>query len=144
MLTPFGLQSRCGDESLKFQAVCPQSGTAVLKGIYAIAKKSCGGIFEIVVILCALEEGTYFSEISVDRRFRRPYHASRIYSSKRSGFFAAHDDPTRPGSGRELFKISRVGSGGFQALTSRAAPPLPDPTRSDPRGLTRPDLTREV
>ena len=39
--------------------------------------------------------------------------------------------------------LGRVGSGGFHTLRGRAgmllpAPPRPDPTRSDPRGLTRP------
>ena len=32
-LTRLGLQSRCGDKPLKFQVVCPQNGTAVLKGL---------------------------------------------------------------------------------------------------------------
>ena len=31
-LTPFELQSRLGDKPVKFQVVCPRSGTAVLKG----------------------------------------------------------------------------------------------------------------
>ena len=33
LLTPLEPQSRFGDKRLKFQVVCPQDGTAVLKGI---------------------------------------------------------------------------------------------------------------
>ena len=32
-LTPLAPQSRFGDKTLKFQGVCPQNGTAVLKGL---------------------------------------------------------------------------------------------------------------
>ena len=32
-LTPLEPQSRFGDKPLKFQVVCPQNGTAVLKGL---------------------------------------------------------------------------------------------------------------
>ena len=32
-LTPLGPQSRFGDKPFKFQVVCPQNGTAVLKGL---------------------------------------------------------------------------------------------------------------
>ena len=33
LLTLLGLQSDFGDRSVKFQVVCPQNGTAVLKGL---------------------------------------------------------------------------------------------------------------
>ena len=36
-LTLLEPQSRFGDKSLKFQAVCPQNGTAVLKGVNPLA-----------------------------------------------------------------------------------------------------------
>ena len=32
-LTLLEPQSRCGDKPLKFQVICPQNGTAVLKGL---------------------------------------------------------------------------------------------------------------
>ena len=33
MLTPLETQSDCGDTPLKFQVICPQNGTTVLKGL---------------------------------------------------------------------------------------------------------------
>ena len=33
VITPLGPQSRFGDEALEFHVVCPQNGTAVLKGL---------------------------------------------------------------------------------------------------------------
>lgn len=44
----------------------------------------------------------------------------------------------RDGSGCFRNIMGRVGSGGFQALVDRVESLLPDPTRHDPRGLTRP------
>ena len=32
-LTPLQPQSDCGDKPLRFQVVCPQNGTAILKGL---------------------------------------------------------------------------------------------------------------
>ena len=45
------------------------------------------------------------------------------------------DKPVGPGFFRNL--TSRVESGGFQTLTKRVRPPLLEPTRPDPRDLTR-------
>ena len=46
-------QSRFGDKPLKFQVICPQNGTAVLKGL------SWGLVF---VSLCAPQISTYFDQ----------------------------------------------------------------------------------
>ena len=35
-LTPLEPQSRFGDKPVKFQVVCPQNGTAVLKGLTTV------------------------------------------------------------------------------------------------------------
>ena len=47
LLTLLEPQSRFGDNSLKFQVVCPQNGTAVLKGLTARTAqrmfRACGG-----------------------------------------------------------------------------------------------------
>ena len=40
-LTHLGLQSHFGDKPLKFQVVCPQNGTAVLKGLtFAVIERT--------------------------------------------------------------------------------------------------------
>ena len=65
-------------------------------------------------------------------------HVETIRAVSRVGSNFAH----LGGSGR--VGSGRVGSGGFQTLTGRVESPLPDPTRSDPRGLTRPVTTVAV
>ena len=40
MLTPLEPQSRFGDKPVKFEVVCPQNGTAVLKGLRLCAQTS--------------------------------------------------------------------------------------------------------
>ena len=39
-LTPLVLESRFGDKPVKFQVVCPQNGTAVLKGLRHVLEES--------------------------------------------------------------------------------------------------------
>ena len=42
LLTLLGLQSRFGDKPVKFGVICPQNGTAVLKGLTNVTTTTTG------------------------------------------------------------------------------------------------------
>ena len=49
ILTLIGLESRFGDKLLRIRVLCPQNGTAVLKGL-----TKCGNVRSIMVLVAAI------------------------------------------------------------------------------------------